>query len=121
MKKIYWISLICVILLCLPLISILHANESASKAMTKKCPTCNKAYPEETKFCGEDGTKLVETPVKMVCPDCKKEGTPGEKFCKEHGEKLIPLTEAPPAQEADAIKQKLELARKYYKIGRASC
>ena len=90
MKKIYWISLICVIVLCLPLISILHANESASKAMTKKCPTCNKVYSEETKFCGEDGTKLVETPVKMICPDCKKEGTQGEKFCKEHGKKLIP-------------------------------
>ena len=42
MKKIYWISLICVIVLCLPLISILHANESASKALTKKSPTCNK-------------------------------------------------------------------------------
>ncbi|MBM2833355.1 MAG: hypothetical protein HW406_516 [Candidatus Brocadiaceae bacterium] len=121
MKKIYWISLICVIVLCLPLISILHANESASKAMTKKCPTCNKVYPEETKFCGEDGTKLFETPVKMICPDCKKEGAQGEKFCKEHGKKLIPLTETPPAQEADAIKQKTELARKYYKEGSDHC
>ena len=121
MKKIYWFSLICVIVLCLPLISILHANESASKAMTKKCPTCNKVYPEETKFCGEDGTKLVETPVKMICPDCMKEGAQGEKFCKEHGKKLIPLTETPPAQEADAIKQKMELARKYYKEGSDYC
>src|SRR4030067_534943 len=121
MKKIYWISLICVIVLCLPLISILHANESASKAMTKKCPTCNKVYPEETKFCGEDGTKLFETPVKMICPDCMKEGAPGEKFCKEHGKKLVPLTETPPARETDAIKKKVELARKYYKEGSDYC
>ncbi|HHT9111749.1 MAG: SUMF1/EgtB/PvdO family nonheme iron enzyme [Planctomycetes bacterium] len=121
MKKIYWISLICVIVLCLPLIPILHAKESASKAMTKKCPTCNKAYSEDTKFCSEDGTKLMESPVKMICPDCKKEGAPGEKFCKEHGKKLIPLTETPPALEADAVKQKVELARKYYQEGCNYC
>src|SRR3990167_10494750 len=121
MKKIYWISLICVIVLCLPLISILHAGESASKAMTKKCPTCNKVYSEDTKFCGEDGTKLKESPVKMICPDCKKEGAQGEKFCKEHGKKLVPLTETPPALEADAIKQKVELARKYYQEGCNYC
>jgi len=121
MKKIYWISLICVIVLCLPLIPILHAKESPSKAMTKKCPTCNKAYSEDTKFCGEDGTKLMESPVKMICPDCKKEGAPGEKFCKEHGKKLIPLTETPPALEADAVKQKVELARKYYQEGCNYC
>ena len=121
MKKIYWISLICVIVLCLPLIPILHAKESPSKAMTKKCPTCNKAYSEDTKFCSEDGTKLMESPVKMICPDCKKEGAPGEKFCKEHGKKLIPLTETPPALEADAVKQKVELARKYYQEGCNYC
>ena len=121
MKKIYWISLICVIVLCLPLIPILHAKESPSKAMTKKCPTCNKAYSEDTKFCSEDGTKLMESPVKMICPDCKKEGASGEKFCKEHGKKLIPLTETPPALEADAVKQKVELARKYYQEGCNYC
>ena len=121
MKKIYWISLICVIVLCLPLIPILHAKESPSKAMTKKCPTCNKAYSEDTKFCSEDGTKLMESPVKMICPDCKKEGAPGEKFCKEHRKKLIPLTETPPALEADAVKQKVELARKYYQEGCNYC
>ena len=82
MKKTYWISLICVIVLCLPLISILHANESGSKAMTKKCPTCNKVYSEETKFCGEDGTKLVESLVKMVCPDCKKKVLRGKSSVK---------------------------------------
>lgn len=121
MKKTYWISLICVILLCLPLISILHAKESASKVLTKKCPTCNKVYADDTKFCGEDGTNLIESPVKMICPDCKKEGAPGEKFCKEHGKKLIPLTETPPARETDAIKQKMELAKKYYKEGSDYC
>lgn len=91
MKKIYWISLICVIVLCLPLIPILHAGESASKAMTKKCPTCNKIYSEDTKFCGEDGTKLAESPVKMICPDCKKEGAQGKNSVKSTGKNLFRL------------------------------
>ena len=121
MKKIYCISLFCLILPCFIVISILHAETPASKAMAKKCPTCNKVYTEGTKFCGEDGAQLVEIPVKMICPDCKKEGTPGEKFCKEHGKKLIPLAEAAPVQAADAIKQKMELARKYYKEGSDYC
>ncbi|MBI2471168.1 MAG: SUMF1/EgtB/PvdO family nonheme iron enzyme [Planctomycetes bacterium] len=121
MKKSYCISLFCLILSCFIAISILHAETLASKSTAKKCPTCNKVYSEGTKFCGEDGAQLVDIPVKMVCPDCKKEGTPGEKFCKEHGKKLIPLAEAAPVQEADAIKQKLELAKKYYKEGSDYC
>ena len=121
MKKTYWISLLCVIVSYFILNFHLCADGVASKAITKKCPTCSKVYPAETKFCGDDGTKLVEIPVKMVCPDCKKEGAAGEKFCKEHGKKLIPATEIPPAHETDALKQKIELAKKYYKEGNDFC
>ncbi|GAN32110.1 MAG: tetratricopeptide repeat protein [Candidatus Brocadia sp. AMX2] len=121
MKRLYWISLLCVIVSCFILISILHAGASTAKTLTKKCPMCNKLFSEETKFCGDDGTKLIELPVKMVCPECKKEGTPGEKFCKEHGKKLVPLAEIPPTQDADTLKQKKELAKKYYKEGNDYC
>lgn len=121
MKKFYCIPLLCCIVSCFVSISTLYAETSASKTMVKKCPSCNKIYSEKTKFCGDDGTKLLEVPVKMVCPECKKEGTPGEKFCQEHGKELVPLDEAPSIQAEDAEKQKIELAKKYYKEGSDYC
>ncbi|MDQ1273495.1 MAG: hypothetical protein QG591_2125 [Planctomycetota bacterium] len=122
MKKLYVISLMCVSISCFILISILHAEMSKSKTMTRKCPTCSTSYSEGTKFCGKDGAKLVEIPVKMICPECKKEGALSENFCKEHGKKLVPFAEATPTiQEADTLKQKKELAKKYYKEGSDYC
>lgn len=123
MKKSSCISLFCLILSYFIVISALHAEAPAVKVIEKKCPTCNKVYTEDTKFCAEDGTKLAEISAKTVCPECKKEGAKGEKFCKEHGKKLVPLTDATPAQqqETDAVKQKMELAKKYYKEGSAYC
>ncbi len=121
MKRHYVVSLLWISILCFVFISVIHAAAPKSDAMTKKCPTCNKSYPEGTKFCGDDGTKLVELQVKLICPECKKEGSPGEKFCKEHGKKLIPLAEAPPVQESDTVNQKKELAKKFYKEGNDYC
>lgn len=122
MKRYCVISLLCVSISCFILTSILQAEMTKSDTTTRKCPACNKLYSEGTKFCGNDGTKLIEIPITMICPDCKKEGTPGEKFCKEHGKKLIPSAEAPPGiQETDTIRQKKELARKYYKEGNDYC
>lgn len=121
MKKTHFITLFSIIVFSLILTYNLYAGTSKSKAMIRKCPTCSKLYSDETKFCGEDGAKLVDIPAKLVCPDCKKEGAAGEKFCKEHGKKLVPLTEEPRSQESDAIKQKIELARKYYKEGCNYC
>lgn len=121
MKRLYLIILCRVTVACFVFVSFRHADASSAKALTKKCPTCNKLFSEETKFCGEDGTKLIDIPVKMICPECKKEGTQGEKFCKEHGKKLVPLTEPHTAQEADALQQKKELAKKYYQEGNAHC
>ena len=115
MKKSYCISLFCVIISCFILISSLRAESPAAKVLTKKCPTCNKLYSEETKFCGDDGAKLITIPAKMICPECKKEGGSGEKFCKEHGKKLVPLTEL--SQETNNLTQKKGLAKKYYVEG----
>ena len=46
----------------------------------------------------------------MVCPDCKKEGTWGKSSGKNMG-KTYSTYRSPSCEEADAIKQKLELAR----------
>src|SRR5574340_407892 len=121
MKRILCISLFYIMVSSFILTSCLYAETPASKTTVKKCPTCNKLYSQETKFCGDDGTKLVEVPVKMVCPDCKKEGAQGENFCKEHGKKLVPLSDATPTLEEDVIRQKKELAKKYYKEGNDYC
>ncbi|MDN3512108.1 MAG: SUMF1/EgtB/PvdO family nonheme iron enzyme [Candidatus Jettenia sp.] len=121
MKKIFYIPVFYIMVSYFISISGLHAEISTSPAITKKCPTCNKVYSEKTKFCAEDGSKLVEIPVKRVCPDCNKEGAPGEKFCKEHGKKLVSPSEVSPLQETDAIESKKELAKKYYKEGNDHC
>lgn len=121
MKRHYWISVLWVMATYFVLISILHAGEPPAKALTKKCPTCNKLFSEDTRFCGEDGTKLTNIAQKMICPECKKEGVSGEKFCKEHGKKLVPSEGIPHTQDTDTARQKKELAKKYYKEGTDFC
>ncbi|KKO20747.1 MAG: SUMF1/EgtB/PvdO family nonheme iron enzyme [Candidatus Brocadia sp.] len=121
MKIRYVTSLLSISIVYCILISTLHADAPKPNAMTNRCPTCNKTYPEGTKFCGDDGAKLSEIAAKMICPECKKEGIAGEKFCKEHGKKLIPFTETPPAKDVDTLNQKKELAKKYYKEGSDFC
>jgi predicted nucleic acid-binding Zn ribbon protein len=32
----------------------------ATKPRTKKCPVCQKEYPEEDNYCGDDGSILEE-------------------------------------------------------------
>ena len=120
MKKIYQAALICTIVLFGAVSSVVCAEGKPSGVLNKKCPTCNKLFPAETKFCGEDGATLVDAPETMVCPECKKEGDVGEKFCKEHGKKLIPGVAAVRDKD-DGQKQKKELAKKYYKEGCDFC
>ncbi len=121
LNKIYFFSVSILLGGLFTVMVTLHAEAPPQKALSRQCPTCNKLYPEGTKFCGEDGAKLTDARVKMVCPECKKEGTTGEKFCKEHGKPLAPLTETPSTQEPDVLKQKKELAIKYYKQGTDYC
>src|SRR3990172_12400865 len=121
MKKSLCISFFYLVLSCFIVISNFTAETLVSGAMAKKCPACGKMYSEETKFCGEDGAQLVDMPAKMICPNCGKEGAQGEKFCKEHGIKLIPQTETALPGETDVVKQKKEIAVKYYKAGSEHC
>ncbi len=121
MKKFYYILLFCFIVSCFFTTSIPYAGAPVSKEMVKKCPTCSKTYPEQTKFCGDDGTELVEISVKLVCPECKKEGTSGEKFCREHGKELVPPGGTSLTTKTDVETQKVELAKKYYKEGSDYC
>lgn len=120
MKKIYRVVLISTIVLFGAVTSVICAESQPSDVLNKKCPTCNKLFSNETKFCGDDGASLVETQATMICPDCKKEGAAGEKFCKEHGKKLVPATGSAQDKEDDK-NQKKELAKKYYKEGSDFC
>jgi len=58
-----------------------------------ECPECGTKYSYDIKFCGKDGSKLVDTQESSVCPKCKKAGVPGEEFCREDGERLITIEE----------------------------
>jgi len=121
MKTQHLIVLVSFSIIYFILTSSTFAVESTPKTMTKRCPACNKLYPEGTKFCGDDGTKLSEISTKMICPECRKEGAAGEKFCKEHGKKLIPSSEVSSINVDDTLNQKKELAKKYYKEGTDYC
>ena len=58
-----------------------------------ECPKCGTKYSYDIKFCGKDGSKLVDTQESPVCPKCNKAGVPGEEFCREDGEKLVTIEE----------------------------
>ena len=45
-----------------------------------KCPTCTGENPDQQKFCGECGAKLV-----LVCPACGSDNPPQQKFCGDGG------------------------------------
>lgn len=68
-------------------------TDQAISELYSECPKCGTKYSYDIKFCGKDGTKLVETQKSSVCPKCKKAGIPGEEFCREDGEKLITIEE----------------------------
>lgn len=86
-------------------------------AKPKKCPQCGKAYPAETKFCGVDGSTLVDVETKLVCPECYKEGEQGEAFCKEHGKKLVPIDTVLSPEELALQKQKRKQAFEHMESG----
>ena len=80
-----------------------HKNEGAGKFCANcgakleillTCPTCGATYPEGTKFCPEDGTKLGEPPkpAEPICPKCGTTYPIGTKFCLEDGTKLPETT-----------------------------
>ncbi len=54
----------------------------------KKCPGCGKEWPDETKFCGECGAKLEDTPV--VVPEIVPEDTKVEEKTKKIVEPVKP-------------------------------
>ncbi len=71
------------------------AETGKSKAeLVNECPECGTKYSYDIKFCGKDGSKLVETQKSSICPKCKQKGVPGEAFCRADGEKLVTIEEA---------------------------
>lgn len=58
-----------------PKSNTISPQETNSK--TKKCPTCGNNVPENSKFCGECGTKLED----YICKVCGEKVPTGSKFC----------------------------------------
>lgn len=64
--------------------------------MSKNCPNCHKAIPENSKFCPHCGAAVSAQTV--TCGNCKAENPLGAKFCKNCGSALGKGTKAPAAQ-----------------------
>ncbi|HUY26362.1 MAG TPA: BON domain-containing protein [Candidatus Binataceae bacterium] len=72
----------------------------------KKCPSCDRTYPDSETFCETDGTALVGADPAFVrggagggeCPVCGGKAEPGEVICNFCGARLSPDTpsSAPP-------------------------
>src|ERR1700693_4788578 len=79
----------------------------------KRCPRCEKTYPDSETFCEDDGTALVPTgPAfaesagddvgqQIECPVCGGKAQPGELICNFCGARLggaaaEPYTQPPP-------------------------
>ncbi|MBF6571177.1 MAG: BON domain-containing protein [Candidatus Binataceae bacterium] len=84
----------------------------------KRCPRCNKTFPDTEKFCDDDGTALIaasgpattrvdEAPAfgsqgsRIECPVCGGKAEPGEVICNFCGARLD-QSAAPPALAAEA-------------------
>lgn len=63
----------------------------------KICPTCNKEFPDDQKFCKYDGTPLAEkkaeTEAGKKCPKCGRTYPTDAGFCMTCGAKLVALDE----------------------------
>jgi TonB family protein len=86
----------------------------------KRCPRCDKNYPDSETFCESDGTALIsggpafvagdapplDAGPQLECPVCGGKAQPGELICNFCGARLgiepaeAPYTPAPPAPEA---------------------
>jgi len=65
-------------------------------AADMECPKCHKKF-DSGKFCPECGEKLQELSAKPRCSKCGKEYPEGTKFCSEDGTKLSPSGQPEPA------------------------
>lgn len=63
----------------------------------KICPTCNKEFPDDQKFCKYDGTPLAEKKAEAEagkkCPKCGRTYPADAGFCMTCGAKLVALDE----------------------------
>lgn len=91
-----------------------ETNQS-EKEFFNKCPECKSEYPREVKFCGKDGSRLIETLKGLICLKCNKPGIAGENFCREDGGKLITIEESI-ANKQEQVEKKLK-AEEHFAIG----
>lgn len=74
---------------------------------TKICPKCQRALPQDARFCGFDGT-MLDTPQVVsgpdkACPSCKRVFPPYAVYCPVEGEKLLDIRSTSSAPVAQAI------------------
>ena len=92
----------------------------------KRCPSCDKTYPDSETFCETDGTALVGADPAFVqgaaggveCPVCGGKAEPGEVICNFCGARLSgegapsapPSAPAPPVTPARPGSSKTEIS-----------
>ena len=113
-KTIQFKSVLILSLILLTTVTIVTGEQLDNDA-SNKCPKCGTIYANDIKFCGKDGSELIETQRLPICSLCKKRGVPGEEFCREDGEKLL-TPEETIANEQKLLQNKTE-ALKHFKRG----
>src|SRR5262245_26940705 len=74
---------------------------------TKICPKCQRALPQDARFCGFDGT-MLDTPQVVngpdkACPSCKRVFPPSAVLCPVEGDKLVDIRSTSIAPAAQSI------------------
>ena len=77
-----------------------------------KCPHCQVDNPDNQRFCGNCGTKLI-----LVCSKCGTENPPTNKFCGDCGQSLTeqispPIKESTTAEPTSFVKDRYKVIKK---------
>ena len=78
-------------------------ESSATESSTINCIGCGSEIPQNSKFCGECGTKVIS---EIICNNCNISYSAGTKFCSECGQNLFEMSDQQQSkQEESDMKQ----------------